>query len=458
MKVIICGAGQVGFGIAERLAAEQNDVTVIDSSPVLVQTITESLDVKGIVGHGSHPDIIQRAGGEDADMIIAVTFTDEVNMMACQVAHSLFNIPTKIARVRAQSYLQTMWSNLFSRDNLPIDVIISPEMAVSEMVLRRLSLPGAFETINFIDDKVIVMGITCEEDCPVVNTPLEQLTELFPDLDAVVVGISRDGRLFVPHSADQMLVGDDVFLVAERSQAERTLGIFGHEEKQARRIIIAGGGNVGYYVASKLEAHQSRTQVKLIEFNRDRAVYIADRLRKAVVLNGNALEAELLREAGADETEAFVALTNDDKVNILSALMAKQEGAGAVLSLVNNSDYNPMLRSLGIDAYISPRATTISAILQHVRRGRIRGVHSIQNGQAEVLEAEALETATLVGKTLREADLPDGMRIGAIVRDGTVVIPDGDVEFKPHDRIVIFALAEQVREVEHMFRVSLEYF
>jgi len=324
--------------------------------------------------------------------------------------------------------------------------------------LRRLALPGAFETITFIDDKVIVMGVTCEEDCPVVNTPLAQLTELFPDLDAVVVGIMRDGNLYVPHSRDQMLVGDDVYVIADRSQAERTLGIFGHEEQQARRIIIAGGGNVGFYVARKLEELQSRTQVKIIEFDRDRAVYIADRLRRAVILNGNALEAELLREAGADDTEAFVALTNDDKVNILSALMAKQEGAERAVSLVNNVDYRAMLKPLGIDAHISPRATTISAILQHVRRGRIRGVHSIQNGQAEVLEAEALETATLVGKTLREADLPDGMRIGAIVRDGGVVIPNGDTEIKPHDRIVLFALAEQVREVEHMFRVSLEYF
>lgn len=457
MKVIICGAGQVGFGIAERLAAEQNDVTVIDSSPALIQTITDSLDVQGIVGHGSYPDILQRAGAEDAEMIIAVTFTDEVNMMACQVAHSLFNIPTKIARVRAQSYLDPVWRNMFSRDHLPIDVIISPEMAVGEMVLRRLALPGAFETINFVNNKVIVMGITCEEECPVVNTPLEQLTELFPDLNAVVVGIMRDGKLFVPHSSDQMLVGDDAYLIADRLQAERTLGIFGHEEKEARRIIIAGGGNVGFYVAQKLE-QQSRTQVKVIEGSRDRAVLIADQLRKAVVLNGNALEVELLREAGADDTEAFVALTNNDKVNILASLMAKQEGAGRVLSLVSNTDYTPMLKSLGIDAYISPRATTISAILQHVRRGRIRGVHSIQNGLAEVLEAEALETATLVGKPLREANLPDGIRIGAIVRGDTVIIPNGDTEIRPHDRIVIFALADQVREVEHMFRVSLEYF
>ena len=458
MKVIVCGAGQVGFGIAERLAAEQNDVTVVDSSPVLIQTITDSLDVQGIVGYGSHPDVLHRAGAEDADMIIAVTFADEVNMMACQVAHSLFNIPTKIARIRAQSYLEPVWANLFSRDNLPIDVIISPEMAVGQMVLRRLSLPGAFETINFVNDQVIAMGIACEEDCPVVNTPLEQLTELFPDLAAVVVGVVRDGRVFVPHSSDQMLVGDEVYVVAERAQAERTLGIFGHDEKEARRIVIAGGGNVGFYVARKLEELQSRTQVKVIEGSRDRAVLIADGLRKAVILNGNALEVELLREAGIDETEAFVALTNDDKVNILASLMAKQEGAGRVLSLVSNSDYAPMLKSLGIDAHISPRGTTISAILQHVRRGRIRGVHSIQNGSAEVLEAEALETATLVGKPLREANLPDGMRIGAIVRSNQVIIPDGDTEVRPRDRIVIFALADRVREVEHMFRVSLEYF
>jgi len=458
MKVIVCGAGQVGFGIAERLAQENNDVTVIDSSTELIQSITDQLDIKGVVGHAAHPDDLRRAGAEDTDMLIAVTFTDEVNMIACQVAHSLFDIPTKIARVRAQSYLRPMWQDLFSRDHMPIDVIISPEIAVGEMVLRRLALPGAFETLNFVDGLVSVVGVECGEDCPIVDTPLQQLTELFPDLTAIVVGISRNGNLFVPHSADPLLVGDEVYFAANREQVQRTLTIFGHDERQARRILIAGAGNIGLFVARKLEEQKSRTRAKIIEANRDRAVHVADQLNRTVVLHGSALDQELLREAGAEETEEFLALTNDDQVNILAAVMAKREGARRVTSLINNPDYTGIIAPLGIDAHVSPRATTVSSILRHVRRGRIRGVHSVANGAAEVIEAEALETSPLVGNPLREAGLPDGVRVGAIVREGAVIIPDGETQIEAHDRIVIFALAGRVREVEQMFRVSLEFF
>lgn len=458
MKVIICGAGQVGFGIAERLSTEQNDVVVIDSAHELVQSVADRLDVQGIVGHGAHPDTLRKAGAEDADMIIAVTLFDEVNMIACQVAHSLFEIPTKVARVRAQSYLETEWRDLFSRDHLPIDVIISPEIAVGDMVLRRLGTPGAFETLNFADGLVTVAGVACEEDCPVVDTPLSQLAELFPDLKAVVVGIFRDGKLFVPKGSDQMVVGDDVYLACERDQIERTLGLFGHEEKSAHRIVIAGGGNIGLYVASRFEREDKRASVKIIEADRDRAIFVADQVKRSVVLHGRANDQELLHEADVREADAFVALTNDDQVNILSAVMAKREGCAHALTLVNSLDYVAIIKSLGIDAYISPRATTVSSILQHVRRGRIRAVHSVLDGAAEIIEAEALETSPLVGQPLREAELPDGVRIGAIIRDGEMIYPSGSSQVKAHDRVVVFALAEQVRAVEHLFRVSLEFF
>ncbi|MGE0613537.1 MAG: Trk system potassium transporter TrkA, partial [Hyphomicrobiales bacterium] len=244
MKVLICGAGQVGFGIAERLAAEDNDVSIIDSSAELIQQVSDVLDVRGFVGHGSHPDVLDGAGAADADMIIAVTLHDEVNMTACQVAHSLFNIPTKIARIRAQSYLAPHWAQLFSREHLPIDVIISPEVEVGDMVMRRLSLPGAFDVMEFAGGAISVVGVTCEEDCPVVDTPLRQLTELFPDLPAVVVAVHRDGELFVPHANDQMHAGDEAWFVARTDQVQRTLKIFGHDERQARRVVIAGGGNI----------------------------------------------------------------------------------------------------------------------------------------------------------------------------------------------------------------------
>lgn len=458
MKVVICGAGQVGYGIAERLAAEQNDVSVIDSSPQLVAAIGEQLDVRGFVGHGSHPDVLAEAGAEEADMVIAVTLYDEVNIVACQVAHSLFNVPTKVARIRSQSYLQPQWRNLFSRDHMPIDVIISPEIEVGEMVLRRLALPGAVETVRFADDQVVVVGIICGEDCPVVDTPLHQLTELFPDLGAVVVGIYRNNSLFVPKSQDVMLTGDLAYVVARRDQVRRTLGIFGHEEPEANRVVIAGGGNIGLYVARELERRQSSTKIKLIEASRQRAVEIADDLKRSVILNGSALDQTILTEADVAEADTMIALTNEDEVNILSSVMAKKLGCRRNLSLLNNPSYPAFANALGIDAFINPRAVTISKILQHVRRGRIRGVHSLQNGAAEVVEAEALDTSPLVGRPLREIDLPSGIRIGAVFRDGKVLTPDGDLQIEPKDRIVIFAMANRVRQVEQMFRVSIEFF
>lgn len=458
MKVVICGAGQVGYGIAERLAAEQNDVSVIDSSPKLINAIGDQLDVRGFVGHGAHPDVLAAAGAEEADMIIAVTLYDEVNMVACQVAHSIFNVPTKVARIRSQSYLQGRWQNLFSRDNMPIDVIISPEIEVGEMVLRRLALPGAVETVRFADEQVVTVGVNIEEDCPVVDTPLRQLTELFPDLGAIVVGVYRNNKLFVPTSSDSLLVGDLAYVVAKRDQVRRALGIFGHEEPEASRVVIAGGGNIGLYVARALESRQSNTRVKLIEASRERAVAVADELKRSVILHGSALDQGILDEADVGKADTVVALTNDDEVNILSCVMAKKLGSRRNLCLLNNPSYPAFTTALGIDAFINPRAVTISKILQHVRRGRIRGVHSLQNGAAEVVEAEALDTSPLVGRPLREIDLPTGIRIGAVYRNGKVHTPNGDFQIQAQDRIVIFAIASRVRQVEQMFRVSLEFF
>ncbi|NRG18769.1 Trk system potassium transporter TrkA [Rhizobiales bacterium] len=458
MRVVICGAGQVGYGIAEKLSQEQNDVSVIDSSPRLVNAIRDTLDVRGFVGHGAHPDVLAQAGADQADMLIAVTLYDEVNMVACQVAHSLFNVPTKIARVRAQSYLEGQWSDLFSRENMPIDVIISPEIEVGEMVLRRLALPGAVETVRFADDNVVVVGIMCNEDCPVVNTPLRQLTELFPDLGAVVVGVFRANKLFVPKSSDTILQDDLVYIVARRDQVRRTLSIFGHEEPEANRVVIAGGGNIGLYVARALEQRQTKAKVKLIEHSRERAVAIADELKRTVILHGSALDQHLLLEADIEDADTMVALTNEDEVNILSCVMAKKLGCRRNLSLLNNSSYPTFAHALGIDAFVNPRQVTISKILRHVRRGRIRGVHALQNGAAEIIEAEALETSPMVGRPLRDVDLPDGIRVGAIFRDGKVITPNGETQLQAHDRVVLFAVADRVRQVEQMFRVSLEFF
>ena len=401
---------------------------------------------------------LEAAGAEDADMIIGVTLYDEVNMVACQVAHSLFKVPTKVARIRAQNYLQSHYRDLFSREHMPIDVIISPEIEVGEMVLRRISLPGATDAVRFADGEVAMVAIECLEDCPVIDTPLGQLSELFPDLSAVVTGIWRSGNLFVPHSSDAMMAGDLAYVIVRSDRVRRTLNIFGHEEPTASRIVIVGGGNIGLYVAQAIEKRQSSARVKIIENSKDRAVAIADQLNKTVVLQGSALDQQILLEADIQHADLMVALTNDDQVNILSSVMAKRLGCTSNLSLLNNTSYYEFTKTLGIDAHLNPRSVTISKILQHVRRGRIRGVHSVQNGAAEVIEAEALETSTLVGTPLRELDLPDGVRLGAIYRAENVIVPDGDTVIKAKDRIVIFATAERVKQVEQMFRVSLEFF
>jgi trk system potassium uptake protein TrkA len=458
MRVVICGAGQVGFGIAERLAAEQNDVSVVDTSPKLVARIRDTLDVRGFVGNGAQPEVLAQAGAADADMIIAVTLSDEVNMVACQVAHSLFRVPTKVARIRAQGYLAPQWADLFTTDHLPIDVIISPEIEVGEMVLRRLSFPGAVDIVRFADGKVIVLGVPLREDCPVVDTPLRQLSDLFPDLGATVVGIRRGDKVTVPTVTDQMRVGDIAYVVVKVDQVRRMMKIFGHQDPEASRIVIAGGGNIGLYVATKIEEKNPNARVTVVEASRERSVDISDELKRSTILNGSALDHDILAEADVADADTMVALTNDDEVNILSCVMARNLGARRTLSLINNLSYPSLAKSLGIDAYVNPRTVTVSTILRHVRRGRIRGVHSLQDGAAEIMEAEAMETSPLVGKPLRDLDLPNGVRIGAIYRGGKVIAPDGEARIAAKDRVIVFALAGKVKTVEQLFRVSLEFF
>lgn len=458
MKIIICGAGQVGYGIAERLSVEQNDVTIVDRSPDLINNIQDKLDVRGFVGHGAHPDVLDQAGADQADMIIAVTLYDEVNMVACQVAHSLFNVPTKIARIRAQNYRSSHWQNLFSRENMPIDVIISPEMEVGEVILKRISMPGAREVVTFLDNQAAMVAIECDENCPIVDTPLSQLTELFPRLNAVVFGIYRDGEMLVPTSMDQLLLGDIAYVIAERNQVRRTLSIFGKENTETGRLLIAGGGNIGRYVAGEIEERMPGVRTKLIEFDGSVANAAAESLSRTVVLHGSVLDEQVLLEAGIENTDMLVSITNDDQVNILSCVLANRLGCKSNMALLNNPAYHGFTRSLGIQDYINPRSVTISRVLQHVRRGKILGVFSLQSGAAEIIEAEALETSPLVGLPLRELSLPPGIRIGMIMRDAKVWAPTGESIIRPGDRVVILALSEMVHQVEQMFRISREYF
>ncbi|NNG02965.1 MAG: Trk system potassium transporter TrkA [Inquilinus sp.] len=458
MKVIVCGAGQVGENIARYLCTEANNIVVIDRSAGLISRLSDTLDVQGIVGHASSPPILEQAGAADADMIIAVTQSDEVNMVACQVAHSLFSVPTKIARVRNQAYLDPIWADLFSRENMPIDVVISPEIEVARAIARRLQVPGAFDMIPMADGLVRVIGVACGEDCPIVNTPLRQLTGLFPDLNIEIIAIMRGDRPIVPSANDQMLPGDEVYFVTEASHVGRAMAAFGHEESEARRIVILGGGNIGLTLATDIEESYPGVSARIIEHNRDRATEIAGRLNRITVLHGDALDPEILEEANVHSAETVVAVTNDDEVNILSSLLAKRYGAERVITLINSTTYNLLVGSLGIDAVVSPRSITASTILQHVRRGRIKAVHSLRDGFAEVIEAEALETSSLINTPIKNIRLPTGVIIGALVRGGEVIIARPSTVIKPHDRVVLLAAAESVRKIEKLFAVRLEFF
>jgi len=458
MKVIVCGAGQVGYNIARYLATEQNDITVIDQRPELIRKISDSIDAKAVVGYASHPDVLEMAGVQDADMLIAVTHADEVNMVACQVAHSLFNVPTKIARVRNQSYLSPLWGNLFSRENMPIDVIISPEIEVARAVTRRLKVPGAIDIIPLANNLVQLVGVRCRPETPVVNTPLRQLSVLFPDLQLVVVGIVRNDRAIVPSADDQMLPGDEVYFVVSTEHTARAMAAFGHEEQETRRILILGGGNIALFLAEQIERAHPEISAKVIELDRERAEYVAKTLTRTVVLNGDVLDPEILEEASVGSVESVVAVTDDDETNILASLLAKRYGAQRAITLLNKTTYNPLVSPLGIDVVVNPRGITVSHILQHVRRGRIHSVHSLHEGFGELIEADALETSSLVGRPIREVKLPNGVVLGAIVRGEEVIMPRGNTVVQGGDRVILFAAAEAVKRVEKMFSVRLEYF
>ncbi|WP_112323789.1 Trk system potassium transporter TrkA [Oceanibium sediminis] len=458
MKVIICGAGQVGGQLARHLASEGNEVTVVDQDALLIRRLTDQLDVNGIVGFASHPDILERSGARDADMIIAATQSDEVNMVTCQVAHSVFSVPRKVARLRSRSYLDAIYSDLYRRDHLPIDVVISPEQEVAEAALRRLAAPAAFDTESFLGGKAQLVGLKIDAECAVVNTPLRQLSELFSTLRAVVVGVRREERLFAPEPEDQLFTGDEIYLFAATEDVARTMEIFGKQNRTTERVILIGGGNVGLTVARALEDSPRKIRLKLIERDREVAERTADALNRTVVLHGDGMDISLLEEANLEQADAVLALTDDDKTNLLSCARAKAEGCPLVITLINDPSLTPLMQPLGIDAHINPRATTVSSILRHIRHGRIQAVYSIGDAEAEVIEAQVLGTSPIAGRRLREADWPEGALVGAILKGDKVIVPRGDTMIEEGDTLTVFALRSDVAAVEKLFQVSIDFF
>ena len=459
MKVIVCGAGQVGAQIASHLSLEKNDITVIDNNSDRITQLINTLDISGVLGCASHPDILESAGARDCDMVIATTKSDEINMIICQVSHSVFSIPRKIARIRSQSYLETNYSDLYRAEHLPIDVIISPEKEVAEAVISRLETPCAFEIETFLSGSAQLIGIGIDNLCPVINTPLRQLSQLFLDLNAIVLGIRRNSKLFVPDADDQLFEEDQIYIFTTIEDRQRTLEIFGKDIKKGNRIIIVGGGNVGLSVAKKLEQNkENKVHCKLIEFDRKNAELAADSLERTVILHGDGLSLNLLEEANVSQANALLALTDDDKTNLLTCTRAKTAGCELVLSLVNDSSLNSLLKPMGIDAYINPRSTTVSSILRHVRHGRIRAVYTIGDAEAELIEAQVLGTSPLAGKVLKDIDWPEGVLVGAVMKGDNIIIAKSTTILEEGDIVTIFYSSKDVNQVEKMLEVGINFF
>ncbi|MCB5409706.1 Trk system potassium transporter TrkA [Pseudogemmobacter faecipullorum] len=458
MKIIVCGAGQVGWQIARQLSGEQNDVTVVDTNAELVRRVTETLDVQGVVGFASHPDVLEKAGARDADMVIAATHSDEVNMVTCQIAASAFNVTRRIARIRAQNYLATGYSDLYNSQRLAIDVIISPEREVAEAALQRLAAPQTFDTEVFMQGRAQLLGLQLSAECPVLNTPLRQLSDLFPSLRAIVVGIRREGRLFAPDPQDQLLEEDQIYLFAHAEDVPRSLDIFGKKTHKQERVVIIGGGNVGLTVASVLEARSDRVRVRMIEKNHEIAEAAADMLSRTIVLNGDGMDSALLAEAAVDRADAVLAVTDDDKTNLLVSVRAKQAGCPLVIALVNDPTLAPLMAPLEIDAYINPRATTVSSILRHIRHGRVRAVYAIGDGEAELIEAQVMSTSPISGRLIRDIDFPEGVLVGGVMKGERMLKPEPGMRIEPGDVVAVFALSGDVAEVERLFQVSIDFF
>lgn len=457
MKVVILGGGQVGYSIARYLAFEENDITIVDQSADLLRRISDKIDIQPVVGFASHPDVLKQAGIENADLLIAVTASDEVNMIACEVAQSIFQVETKIARVRHQSYLKPAWSSMFHPNRLAIDVIISPEIEVAKALNRSTQVVGAFEVIPLIFNRVKVVGVRCHAHSPLINTPLRLLPGLVASPDMYIVCVARGEQAFLPDENDILQAGDEVHFIATTEDISQAMTAFGYQESEGRQMLIVGAGSIGQTLALEIEANQPGVAVKLIEKNQERSEMAARLLKNAEVLYGDALDNEILNEASVQNCETVIAVTDDDKVNILASLLAKRCGAVRALTLLNNIHHSSLVTSLGVDAVINPRSITVSTILQYVRQGRIRSVHTLGDGYAEVIEAEARETSHIIGLTVDDITIKGSIMIAAIVRGQEVLLSPSKVIISVGDCLVIIAKKESVRKVEKLFSIRPSY-
>ena len=457
MKILILGAGQVGANLAINLASEHNDITIVDTDANRLRELADRIDVRIVTGYAALPEILYQAGADDADMLIAVTRNDEVNMVACQVAYTLFQTPQKIARIRTRNYLKHR-EQLFNTQAFPIDHLISPEQVVTHYISRLLQHPGALQVLDFADDALRLVAIKAHHGGLLVGKEVRYLKQHIPQVDSRVAAIFGKDRPLTPHGDTQIEAGDEVFFLAATQDIKSVMSELRKEEPSYQRIIIAGGGNIGFGLASIIEQTLS---VKVIERSRERCDWLAEQLRKTVVLVGDASDRELLLAENIEGTDVFLALTNDDEANIMASLLAKQLGARTVMTLINNPAYVDLMHRGDIDIAISPSQATIGSLLTHVRRADIVNVHSLRRGAAEAIEAIAhgdAQSSKVVGQAINAITLPQGTTIGAIVRDGQVIIAHSNIVIEANDHVILFLIDKRrTAEVERLFQVGLTF-
>lgn len=457
MKIIILGSGQVGSSVAENLVSEANDITIVDTDDIKLKQLQNRFDLRVVVGNASHPSVLANAGAEDADLLIAVTHSDEINMLACKIAHSLFNIPTRIARIRAPDFLQH--SELFTTDNFAVDYSICPEQIVTEYITKLIEFPEALQVLSFAQGKISLAAVRAHQGSPLVGSVLQNIRQHIPDIDTRVAAIFRQNRPIMPKGDTIIEAGDEVFFIAATAQLRTVMREIRHLDKAAKKIMIAGGGNIGRRLAKSLE---NNYQVKIIDHNRQNCERLANFLESALVLQGEVTDEELLDQENIEEIDVFCALTNDDEDNIMASLLAKRMGAKKVIALINRGAYVDIVQSGQIDIAISPAQTTIGSVLQWVRRGDMAAVHALRRGAAEALEIVAhgdSRSSRVIGRRIDEIDLPKGATIAALLRGQQVLIAHHDLVIQNEDHVIIFVVNKRILpKVEKLFQVGIGFF
>jgi len=453
MSIIIIGAGEVGYNLASRLSQEKKDVVVIDRDMEKIRRVQNTLDVQAIHGSGGSISLLRQAGISEASMVIAVTNSDEVNMISCLVAGVQDRVPKKIARVRDPEYSSIF--PLFGKEHLGIDLVINPDHEVVEMILKLMEVPGAVEVVDFADGKVRMVGLPLLPDSPMAGKTLAETARLYPQSGILIVAVQKGDKVFIPKGPDVLSAHDILFMVMARDKMREALESSGHKRPPIKRVMILGGGLIGQQLVKGLEA--TDTQVKIIEQNEARCLEIAEKCKRAVVLRGDATYQDILVEENVAQMDTFIAVTEDEETNVMISLLTKKMGVRRVMTLVNKVGYSPLVHSIGIDVVVSPRLAAVNKIMQFLRRGKILSISSLPEENAEAFEAVAMETSDIVGRPLRELEFPKDAIVGALVRGPEVIIPNGSTVIQPGDRVMIFALATAIREVEKALMVKLEY-